>query len=71
MATEKQIQGLTTAQVNKCFRKHLDPKALVIVQAGDFTEGEVGDAGVRLSAPLYWRRLDPCRLARQVKEFCG
>ncbi len=33
---EKQIDGLTVTQVNAALRKFLDPKKLVIIQAGDF-----------------------------------
>ncbi len=33
---EKQILGLTTSQVAAAFRKHIDPKKLVIIRAGDF-----------------------------------
>ena len=33
---ETHIAGLTVEQVNAALRQHLDPKALVIVQAGDF-----------------------------------
>jgi len=33
---EKQVAGLTPEKVNEAFRKHIDPKRLVIVEAGDF-----------------------------------
>jgi zinc protease len=33
---EKRVAGLTAAQVNEAFRKHVTPERLVIVQAGDF-----------------------------------
>jgi zinc protease len=33
---EKQIQALTPASITAAFRKHIDPKALTIVKAGDF-----------------------------------
>jgi zinc protease len=33
---EKKIEALTTDDVNKAFRKHVDPAKLVIVRAGDF-----------------------------------
>jgi zinc protease len=33
---EKRIGGMTAEQVNEAFRKHVDPKRLVIVTAGDF-----------------------------------
>ena len=35
---EKQVEGLTVAQVNDAIRKNIDPKRLVVVQAGDFTK---------------------------------
>lgn len=33
---EKKLQALTPDQVGKAARRHLDPKKLVIVTAGDF-----------------------------------
>jgi zinc protease len=33
---EKKFAGLTAAEENSAFRKHIDPTRLVIVQAGDF-----------------------------------
>jgi zinc protease len=33
---EKKVSALTAEQVNEAFRKHVDPKRLVIVTAGDF-----------------------------------
>ena len=33
---ETKIQALTADQINAAFRKHIDPKALSIVKAGDF-----------------------------------
>jgi zinc protease len=33
---ESKIQALTVEQVNAAFRKHIDPKAVSIVKAGDF-----------------------------------
>lgn len=33
---EKKIENLTTEQVSQAFRKHINPKQLVIVTAGDF-----------------------------------
>ncbi|MHB1421828.1 MAG: M16 family metallopeptidase [Gemmataceae bacterium] len=33
---EKKIGALTVEEVNGAFRKHIDPKKLVIIQAGDF-----------------------------------
>jgi zinc protease len=33
---EKKIEALTTEDVNRAFRKHIDPAKLVIVRAGDF-----------------------------------
>jgi zinc protease len=33
---EKKIEALTPEQVSAAFKKHIDPKKLVIVQAGDF-----------------------------------
>jgi zinc protease len=38
---EKKIEALTPEQVAEAFRKHIDPKKLVIVQAGDF-KGKLG-----------------------------
>src|SRR5262249_49013283 len=38
---EKKIEALTAEQVAEAFRKHIDPKKLVIVQAGDF-KGKLG-----------------------------
>jgi len=35
---EKKIQALTPAQVNDALRRHVDPKKLVVVTAGDFPE---------------------------------
>jgi zinc protease len=35
-ALEKQIEGLSPEAVNVALRKHLDPKRLVIIHAGDF-----------------------------------
>ncbi len=35
-ALEKKIDGLTVEEVNRAFRKHIDPKKLVIIRAGDF-----------------------------------
>ena len=40
-ALEKQIEALTPEQVNAALRKHLDPKKLVVVAAGDF-EAKMG-----------------------------
>ena len=33
---EKKISALTAGEVNAAFRKYMDPKALVIIRAGDF-----------------------------------
>jgi zinc protease len=33
---EKKIEALTIEEVNSAFRKHIDPKKLVIIRAGDF-----------------------------------
>ena len=33
---EKKVGALTAEQVNEAFRRHVDPKQLVIVTAGDF-----------------------------------
>jgi zinc protease len=33
---EKKINGLTVEEVNSALRKHIDPKKLVIIRAGDF-----------------------------------
>ena len=33
---EKNVEALTVSQVNDAIRKYVDPKRLVIVQAGDF-----------------------------------
>ena len=33
---EKKVSELTPEQVNAAFRQHVDPKRLVIIQAGDF-----------------------------------
>jgi zinc protease len=33
---EKQIENLTAADVQKAFKKYIDPKKLVIIRAGDF-----------------------------------
>jgi zinc protease len=33
---EKKVEALTVSQVNEALRKHIDPKRLVVVQAGDF-----------------------------------
>jgi zinc protease len=38
-ALEKKIAGLTVDEVNAALRKYLDPKRLVIVEAGDFKKG--------------------------------
>lgn len=35
---EKKIQALTPAQVSEALRRHVDPKKLVVVTAGDFPE---------------------------------
>jgi len=35
-ALEKKIEALTPAQVQSALQKHIDPKKLVIVSAGDF-----------------------------------
>ncbi len=35
-ALEKNVEALTVSQVNEAIRKHIDPKRLVVVQAGDF-----------------------------------
>jgi zinc protease len=43
---EKKINGLTVEQVNAALRKHLDPKKLVIVTAGDFEAKVVEGGGV-------------------------
>jgi zinc protease len=43
-ALEKQIAALTPEQVNTALRKHLDPKKLVVVAAGDF-EAKAGAGG--------------------------
>jgi zinc protease len=40
---EKKIQALTPTQVNSALKKHVDPKKLVVVAAGDF-EQKPGDA---------------------------
>jgi zinc protease len=37
---EKKIRALTPEQVGRAFRKYIDPKRLVIVQAGDFQSGD-------------------------------
>jgi zinc protease len=36
---EKKVAVLTAEEVNAAFRKHVDPKRLVIIQAGDFKKG--------------------------------
>jgi zinc protease len=41
---EKKIEALTTDQVNAALRKHIDPKKLVVVAAGDF-EAKPGGGG--------------------------
>jgi zinc protease len=33
---ERRIQALTVTEINAAFRKHIDPKSLSIVKAGDF-----------------------------------
>jgi zinc protease len=33
---EKKITALTIEEVNSAFRKHINPKKLVIIRAGDF-----------------------------------
>jgi zinc protease len=33
---EKQIEALTTKDVQAAFKKYIDPKKLVIIRAGDF-----------------------------------
>ena len=38
---EAKIRALTPNQVNAAFRRHLDPKALSIVKAGDFQKAGV------------------------------
>jgi zinc protease len=43
---EKKINGLTAAQVNAALRKYIDPKKLVIVEAGDFETKVVEGGGV-------------------------
>ena len=35
---EKRIAALTPEDVRDAFRKHIDPKKLVIIRAGDFTK---------------------------------
>jgi len=35
---EKAVMALTADQVNAAFRKHIDPKSIVIVRAGDFAK---------------------------------
>ena len=39
---EKKIEALTTDQVNAALRKHIDPKKLVVVAAGDFEAKPAG-----------------------------
>ncbi len=41
---DKKIEALTTEQVNAAVRKHVDPKKLVIVSAGDF-DAPAGESG--------------------------
>jgi zinc protease len=33
---EKKVAALKAEEVNKALRKHIDPKRLVIIRAGDF-----------------------------------
>jgi zinc protease len=33
---EARVQALTADEINAAFRKHIDPAALTIVEAGDF-----------------------------------
>jgi zinc protease len=33
---EKKIENLTVADVQKAFKKFIDPKKLIIIRAGDF-----------------------------------
>jgi zinc protease len=40
-ALEKQVEGLTTAQVSDALRKHVDPAAMIYVKAGDFKKAGV------------------------------
>ncbi len=42
---EKQIAALTPDQVNAALRKHIDPKRLVVVAAGDFESKPAGGGG--------------------------
>ena len=44
--TESKIKNLTPEQVNAALRKHVDPKKLVIVTAGDFPTKPVPGGGV-------------------------
>ena len=42
---EKKIAALTPDQVNAALRKHIDPKKLVVVAAGDFEAKSPGAGG--------------------------
>ena len=39
---EKAVEALTPEMVNKAFRKHLDPKKLIVIGAGDLKSSEAG-----------------------------
>jgi zinc protease len=41
---EKKIAALTPEQVNAALKRHIDPKKLVIVSAGDFGADDVKKA---------------------------
>src|SRR5260370_26733426 len=36
---EKKVEGLTAADATAAFKKYIDPKQLVIIEAGDFKKG--------------------------------
>ncbi len=40
---EKKVAALTVDEVNAALKKALDPKALIIIEAGDFRKGRTGD----------------------------
>ena len=44
---EKRIRAATTKEVDEAFRKYVDPKKMIVIEAGDFT----GKAASAASAP--------------------
>jgi zinc protease len=42
---EKKIESLTAAQINEAMKKHLDPKSISIVKAGDFAKAKAKAEG--------------------------